>query len=181
MYSVKDKHSDIKRRIIDVDGEKLDTETGEVMGEDAAQQLMAELMAELLSDQADGAETALKIIKELEAFNTALDVELERLSAIKASRKSKIERIKDSVRAGMIDTGMQTIDTALGAFKLNKGRESVVVHDFDKLKAERPEFVRVKVTESPDKKALGAAIKGGDFDAFDIASKVRGETTLSIK
>ena len=178
MYKVSEKLRELKARLIDIDGDTLDVETGEVLGAEDAATLEAQLMHELLSDQADGAEAALKIIKELEALSIGAKSEIDRLTVINAARKSKIERLKDSVRISMLDTDQQSIETTVGTFKINKGRESVIVNDQSKLPAE---FIRTKVTESADKTAIKNAIKGGDFDLPSAAEIVRGEPTLSIK
>ena len=178
MYKVSENLRKIKSRLIDIDGETLDIETGEIMSREDAEILERELMQQLLSDQENGAEAAIKLIKELESLNIGTKAEKDRLSIIEKNRSLKIDRLKDSVRISMINTDQNSIETTVGTFKINKGRESVVIRDQSKIPSE---FIRKKVTESADKAAIKSAIKGGDFDLPEAAELIRGEPTLTIK
>jgi membrane glycosyltransferase len=141
---------------------------------------------ELMSEQADGAEIAAKMIAEMRAINDALSAEIDKLKTLKARRENRCESLRECVRKSMIATGINSIETSVGTFKLRAGSERTVVNDETALvdlatSDERfSECIKCEVITKPVLASIKHLIKSGLIpDA--VASIVRGEPTISIK
>lgn len=114
-------------------------------------------------------------IKSLEPSITAIDSEIKRLQARKKTIESKQDWVINYLRSNMEATETTLIEHHLFTIKKQKGRESVVVDDIDKLP---DEYVKVKSEISADKKAIKKAIDDGE--EVEGARVVRGESTIKI-
>ena len=105
------------------------------------------------------AEGYVKIIRQLEAEQKALEAEAEFFKQKATVRKNNIKRMKELMTLSMQTTGKVKFKTAQNSFWVQKNPESVVVDA--KSFADIPEdFLRYKDPE-PDKEKMKTAIKAG--------------------
>lgn len=147
---------------------------------------MQAAFADLMNDQAEGAETAMRLIRNEEAFIAGLSVEIVRLKEILSTRKARVDNAKDGVRKSMILTDTTLIETTIGSFHIRKGSERTVVHDEARLielcveNEELEGTVKIEVIKKPVLKEVKKAIKSG-LISEDVASLQRGDPTISVK
>lgn len=99
-----------------------------------------------------------KVIRNLEAENTAYKVEEERLKKKRDSNSKKIEWLKDHAQEAMEITGKTKIKGELFTLSIQNTKASVVVDE-----AKLPEkYWTKKVTEAPNKKELYDLLKAGE-------------------
>lgn len=145
-----------------------------------------EAFLELMQDQANGAEVAVKIIREAEALSSAVDIEIKRLKDILTARDARISRAKEAVRLSMVATDTQSIETTLGKFSLRMGSEKTVVHDESALiemavsDLNVESAVKIEVVRKPFLPEVKRLIKE-KLIPESIASLVRGDKTLTLK
>ena len=97
------------------------------------------------------------VIKNLEGNNAAIDVEIERLQALKKRNSSNIDKIKSNILWFMQENNVDTIKSDLATFSIRKS-ESTDIENVELIPAE---FVTIKQTVQPDKTAIKKAIKEG--------------------
>lgn len=185
LYTVADKYKALQQRMIDGDGYAIDTETGDTMTQEEADALIQAEIFELMSDQAEGAEVAIQMIREAEALNIAADLEVKRIGELIKSRKRRIQYAKDAMRESMEGTNVNRIETSLGNVTLAKGAESVVIKDEAKLlelslDEKYAECVKIETVRKPVKAEIKALIKSGEMPE-DIAALERGQSSIRIK
>lgn len=99
-----------------------------------------------------------KVIRNLEAENTAYKTEEERLKKKRDSNSKKIEWLKDHAQEAMEITGKTKIKGELFTLSIQNTKASVVVDE-----AKLPEkYWTKKVTEAPNKKELYDLLKAGE-------------------
>jgi hypothetical protein len=138
-----------------------------------------ELSEELAKDTLEGADGEIKdklsdychVNRNLTYQLTAIDAELDRLTALRAKKKNEIW-----VMIGLDNMGKKKLDTGLFKLSVRSGSKSVQIVDSEKLS---DEFIQTKVTFSPDKRSIKERLKAGE----DVAGAVMvtGERSLSIK
>lgn len=96
-------------------------------------------------------------IKSLEAEADAMKAEEKALAERRAVREKKAERLRRYLSDSMQALGDTKLETARVALSFRKS-ESVVIEDQAALPVE---FLKVKMTETPDKTAIKKAIKAG--------------------
>lgn len=96
-------------------------------------------------------------IKSLEAEASAMKAEEKALAERRAVREKKAERLRRYLSDSMLALGDTKIETARVSLSFRKS-ESVVIDDQAALPVE---FIKVKMTETPDKTAIKKAIKSG--------------------
>lgn len=96
-------------------------------------------------------------IKSLEAEADAIKAEEKALAERRAVREKKAERLRRYLSDSMQALGDTKLETARVALSFRKS-ESVVIEDQSALPVE---FIKVKMTETPDKVAIKKAIKSG--------------------
>lgn len=95
--------------------------------------------------------------KNLELTAGAIDVEIERLTALKKSYEGKSQSLKDYISYSMLKHGIEKVETDIAKIFFRKSK-SVEIVDLDML----PEDLVVqKVSFQPDKKAIKEAIESG--------------------
>lgn len=97
------------------------------------------------------------VVKNLDGEVTALDDEIERLTARKKARKTHIGLLKNRMQQAMADNGLDKIDDPIMPIRLQNSAPSVRL-DIDPLHLPE-EFQRVEITA--DKTAIGKALKAG--------------------
>ena len=132
------------------DGLVFDEETGEVIFDaDNLEALETERNAKL--------EGVALYIKSLEAEADAMKAEEKVLAELRSVREKKAERLRRYLSDSMQALGDTKLETARVALSFRKS-ESVVIEDQAALPVE---FLKVKMTETPDKTAIKAALKSG--------------------
>lgn len=124
----------------------------------------------------DKATNVAKFIKNVEGEAVALDTEIKRLQARKASRVNQAKSLREYLRDCLIATDTQKVKNELFTISVTKGRDSVVVDE--------PELVpgAMKTSETVykvDKKAIKTAIDEGSTVAG--AHLETGDPSLSIR
>lgn len=145
----------------------------------------AELSLEDAADTLDGMsfdidrkiENVCFVLRAMQARETAIGNEIDRLATIKESTKAGIARLKDYALQGMIAADKKKIESDLFNVSVRNGRdivkitaEGIVPNAFCKT---RP------ATSSPDKAAILKALKDGDEIAGCELTK--SDKTISIK
>ena len=104
------------------------------------------------------AENYAKVIRNLEAENTAYKAEEERLKKKRDSNTKKIDWLKENLQGAMEITGKTKIKGELFTLSVQNSKASVVVDE-----AKLPEkYWTKKVTEAPNKKELYDLLKAGE-------------------
>lgn len=98
-----------------------------------------------------------KLIRNLEADNTAYKTEEERLKKKRDTNTKKIDWLKHNARTAMEAIGVSKIKGELFTLSVQNSKESVIV---DEAKLPKKYWVK-KVTEAPDKKGLYDLLKEG--------------------
>lgn len=103
------------------------------------------------------AENYAKVIRNLEAENTAYKAEEERLKKKRDTNTKKIDWLKQNLQGAMEITGKTKIKGELFTLSVQNSKASVVVDE-----AKLPEeYWTKKVTEAPNKKELYDLLKAG--------------------
>ena len=104
------------------------------------------------------AENYAKVIRNLEAENTAYKAEEERLKKKRDTNTKKIEWLKQTLQGAMEITGKMKIKGELFTLSVQNSKASVVV---DEAKLPKKYWTK-KVTEAPNKKELYDLLKTGE-------------------
>lgn len=104
------------------------------------------------------AENYAKVIRNLEAENTAYKAEEERLKKKRDSNTKKIEWLKQTLQGAMEITGKTKIKGELFTLSVQNSKASVVVNEATLPK----KYWTKKVTEAPNKKELYDLLKAGE-------------------
>ena len=116
-------------------------------------------------------ENILKYQRHLETQENAVESEIKRLNALCTTYKNRNNNIRKYIQYAMESGGIKKIETPVGNLSLRK-TESVEVT------GELPsEYLKVKVTESPDKKLIKEAKKSGET----LNATIKQYNTLIIK
>lgn len=99
----------------------------------------------------------LEVIAKKDAFNTLIDNEIKRLQALKKQNNNVIERLKDNLLMAVKTFGAFQV----GTNKFGSRKSTSVFVEEDKINSLPKKYKTIKVTESPDKKAIGEALKAG--------------------
>lgn len=99
------------------------------------------------------------VIKELEAFNDAVDIEIKRLQALKKSRGKTVDRLKETIIKAMDLFEVTELKTP--TLKINFRKSDTVEIENEALLDTA--FLVTKTTVTPDKVAIKKAIKAGEF------------------
>lgn len=143
----------LDRAIADVieSGYSVDDDTGEIMFEPTD-------LERLEADRGAKLEACAIYAKNLQAEIEAFKAESERLQARLKARQRKLERMQQYVLSSMLYMGDTSFETPRVALRTRKS-VFVDVYEPDKLPVE---YMRHKVTASPDKAAIKADIQAGE-------------------
>ncbi len=104
-------------------------------------------------------ENIVKYSRNLELTAEAVDLEIERLTALKESYRKKSQTLKDYIKYSMLKHGIEKVDTGVCRLSFRKS-ESVEVDDLDKI----PEHLVVqKISFKPNKKAIKELLDKGEI------------------
>lgn len=124
----------------------------------------------------DKASNILAIIQNGNSDLAALELQISRLSAMKKSITSVQDKLKDYLRHNMEATGITKIEHPLFKVSLGKGQPVCEVMDVEQLP---DQFVSVRQSITPDKKAILSALKQGE--QIPGAKLSIGKSKLTIK
>lgn len=97
-----------------------------------------------------------KFIKNTESDITGIKAEIERLTAMKKTKESFVERLKNNVEFALKEKGLETL--TVGTFKAGyRKSESVEIINLDVIPAD---FTKVEI--KADKTAIKKALKAGE-------------------
>ena len=118
----------------------------------------------------------IKLTENMAADTSAIDAEIDRLKARKQVIENRKKSLREYLLRNMEACGITKIESPLFTATLRKGIESVEIIEQSQIPNE---FIKVEVVESPDKKAIKAALSAGT--EVPGAMLKRGATTLQIK
>jgi len=112
---------------------------------------------------------------ELEGTVTAIDLEIERLEALKAQRNARAARFRDVIARYMAASELTEIVTDTFTVKLRRNPPSVEV-EHEALVPKEYRVMKIVEKESIDKKAIADALKNGiPVDGCRLLTKTRLE------
>ena len=118
------------------------------------------------------AQGLLQVVRGIEADIEAVDTEIKRLQEIKKTRQNRIDSLRDYLRFNMQQSGITSIKCPLFSITLAAGRDVAVITDESKLPRDL-----LRITESPDKAAILAALKAGN----EISGAHLGKSQESLR
>ena len=124
----------------------------------------------------DKAVAIIKLTENMTADTTAIDAEIDRLKARKQAIENRKKGLREYLLHNMEACNISKIESPLFTAALRKGVESVEIVEQSQIPNE---FIKVEVVESPDKRAIKAALSAGT--EVPGAMLKRGATTLQIK
>ena len=124
-------------------------------------------------------EKAINTVKVIENFKPSIDVidqQIKKLQAKKKALQNKQESLREYLRSNMEACEITKIECPFFSITLKKPSQAVQI---DNENALPDEFVTVKTTTAPDKKAILAALKKGE--QVEGASLKTAKPALQIK
>lgn len=110
----------------------------------------------------DKAENIGCLIKETQATSNALADEIKALQARKRTADNKIDFLKNYLREQMEAIGAKKIETPR-AVLIRRKSSYVNVFNQEKIEENHPEFIKIKIDKSIDKRELSKALKDGIY------------------
>lgn len=117
------------------------------------------------------------VISEMESDIDKIDSEIDRLQKRKSVIKNRNDSIKDYLKNNMMKLDITNIKCPLFSITLAKGRDVVSVYDEESIPSE---YLTVKTSITPDKRAIMKALKGNP-DSVDGATLTKTEPSIRIK
>jgi len=145
----------------------------------------SELTQESITDTLEAIEGAFNdkavavthVISEMSLDVEKIAFEIERLQKRKKVIQNRNDNIRDYLKHNMIALGITNIKCPLFSITLAKGRDIVSVYDEEAID---PEYLTVKTSITPDKRAIMKALKD-DPDSVEGAALSKSEPSLRIK
>jgi hypothetical protein len=98
------------------------------------------------------------LIKSLEADIEAVKAEESRLAARRRTTENKTKWLKDYIKASMDEAGLDKIKTPLFSFSVQNNPPAVIIESPSALPKE---YIVETISQVPDKRAIGEALKAG--------------------
>lgn len=124
-------------------------------------------------------EKAVNVVKVIENFKPSIDMvdqQIKKLQAKKKALQSKEDSLREYLRSNMEESGINKIECPFFSITLKKPAPAVQIDDENALP---DEYITVKTTTAPDKKAILAALKDGE--EISGASLKTAKPALQIK
>lgn len=115
------------------------------------------------------------VINSIGSDISAIDAEIDRLKSRKKIIENRDSSIKEYLRVNMEQLDIKKISCPFFTITLASGRDVVEIYDEDLIP---DEFIAVKTSTQPDKKALLLALKDNDIGGVRLA---KSKTSLRIK
>lgn len=148
--------------------ETVDPETGEISEE------VMEAYGNLQEDLNVKQKNTLLYYRHLASQEAAIKAEIDRLKALRDSKKRQMEGVEKLVRYTMDNTGARKLDYDIVKAQY-RATKRVIIDDEAQL---QKEFIKEKVTYSPDKTAIKKAVEAGESVP---GAHVEEYNSLSIK
>lgn len=97
------------------------------------------------------------IVKEMESEISVIKSEIDRLTALKKSREKAVDKLANTLSVAMQVFGVEKIESPVMKISF-RNSETVEIDNIAQLDKD---FIKVTVTETPDKVAIKTAIKEG--------------------
>jgi hypothetical protein len=137
---------------------------------------LADTFEAIEGEYQDKAVAVIQVAQNYESTVTAIDTEITRLSALKTQAKKRQTDLREYLRTNMEAAGITKIEHPLFKITLAAGRDIVEVVDVESI----PDgYMKVTVTEAPDKAAILSALKSGV--AIPGVAMIKSKTSLRIK
>lgn len=114
------------------------------------------------------------IVRQLEAEQDIIDLEITRLQALKSSRGKTVDRLKETLTKAMDLYEIEKLETPTLKISFRKS-ESVEIENESLLDEQ---FIVTKTTASPDKAKIKEAIKNGEFV---VGATIKQNKNIQIK
>lgn len=126
---------------------------GELIDDDAE---LTQYLDSLDMQLVEKTENILKYQRHIEMQESALDSEIKRLTDLRIAYRNRNENIKRYIQYAMESGGIKKIETPVGNLTLRKTESVEITGELPSV------FIKTKVTETPDKKAIKEALKKGE-------------------
>lgn len=159
----------------------LELQSIESDGDISLEEALKNSLDELEMDFYDKANNIVKLINQISSDTLTVDNEIKRLQERKQSFKRHQDGLKHYLIIEMEKIDKKTIKTPLFSITSALGREKVIIDNEEDIPSE---YIIIKMTESPDKKAILAMLKemkDGEESLVPGCHIERGENSLKIK
>ena len=144
--------------------------------DDDMAQAVIDTMESIEGEFNDKATSLMAVVSNMGSDVTAIDSEIERLTARKKGIQNRQESMKNYLKINMEASGISKIKCPLFTITLAKGRDIVRIDNEDDIPTD---FLNIKTSITPIKKDILAALKNGD--EVEGASLVKSESSIRIK
>ena len=144
--------------------------------EDLPEDVLADTLEALQGEFEDKGQALGAVVQNIEAEIDALKAHKATIDQKIKTRTNKIAWLKNYLRENMVASGIDKIECPLFTVTCRKPSKVVVIDDEDLVP---DDYMNVKVTTTPDKKAIAAALKEGeDIPGCRLAD---GQVGITIK
>ncbi|MCP3901492.1 MAG: siphovirus Gp157 family protein [Desulfobacteraceae bacterium] len=150
-------------------------ESMETEGDQSLEEAIANSLDDLNLDFNEKIDNIVKLNQSMDGDVVLIDAEIKRLQERKQGFKKRQDSLKQYVLNNMKALDKKNIKTALFSVTSMAGRDKIFIDDESKIPSD---FINIKVTETPDKKALLKAMKDGQVAGCHLE---KSENTLRIK
>ena len=150
-------------------------ESMETDGDESLEDAIHNSLDDLNLDFNEKIDNIVKLNQSMDGDVLLIDNEIKRLQERKQGFKKRQDALKQYVLKNMADLQKKTVKTALFSVTSMAGRYKVFIDDESKIPTD---FINIKVVETPDKKALLAAMKESEIDGCHLE---KSDNTLRIK
>ena len=137
---------------------------------------LADTFEAIEGEYQDKAVAVIQVAQNYESTVTAIDAEVARLNTLKAQAKKRQTDLREYLRTNMEVSGISKIEHPLFKITLAAGRDVVEVTDAESIP---DEYMKVTVTEAPDKVNILKALKDGV--SIPGVAMMKSKTSLRIK
>lgn len=162
LYELTDYYNKALTELLEIDG--LDND------------VFADTMSSIEGELLDKGKNVAAYFQNLDADIDAMKAAESRIKARRVIIESKSARLKEYLRFNMEQAGITKIECSEFSVSLRKGVDSVEVMDESLIPTQ---FINEKITRTPDKNSIKAAIKKGE--EVEGARLVKGKSSLIIK
>ena len=125
------------------------------------EQTLADTLESLGGELTEKATNVAMFIRNLEGMSEQIRNAEKQMAERRKALENRADRIRDYLLTNMIRCEMTKIDSPWFSVAVRNNPPSVVIDDMDALAAFDSEYIVTKTEQSPDKKAIAAAIKAG--------------------
>ncbi len=161
--------------LYDISAEIKKLESMEAEGDKSLEEAIANSLDDLNLSFNEKIDNIIKLEHSMSGDVVLIDAEIKRLQERKEGIKKRQASLKLYVISNMKALHKSNIKTALFSVTNISGRDKVIIDDESKIPND---FINIKITETPDKKALLKAMKEGSISGCHLE---KSDNTLRIK